>query len=65
MNTGDVVTIKQCSVCPKVVGKTAKVTKTVDIEGQEGVEVSFGRGRPQKGRPSTFILSDVELCTQG
>jgi hypothetical protein len=66
MNVGDEVRIVNCEGCPKVVGKTVKVTgiKTVD-QGEGiglvgvGVEVNYGRGRPQLGRPTAFMFADV------
>lgn len=66
MNVGDQVRIVKCEECPKVVGKTVKVTgiKTVD-QGEKigqvgvGVVVNYGRGRPQLGRPTEFVFADV------
>ena len=57
MNVGDTVRIVKCSVCPNGVDKTAKVTKVVE----NGVEVSFGRGRPQAGRPKCFQMDEVAV----
>lgn len=55
LKTGDCVVVRQCEACPKVVGKTAKVKAVV----ADGVVLSFGRGRPQLGRPSVFSVSDL------
>ncbi len=66
MNVGDQVRIVKCEECPKVVGKTVKVTEIQTVDQGEGigrvgvgVKVSFGRGRPQLGRPNEFIFADV------
>ncbi|UCG02457.1 MAG: hypothetical protein JSW11_00395 [Candidatus Heimdallarchaeota archaeon] len=60
MNVGDTVKINRCEVCPKVVGKTVKVVEV----GENGIVVSFGRGRPQKDRPRAFSFNDVSLVDQ-
>lgn len=57
LKTGDSVVVRKCEVCPKVVGKTAKVKAVV----AEGAVLSFGRGRPQLGRPSVFRVADLSL----
>ncbi len=70
MKIGDKVRIVKCNVCPKVINKTAKVTKITIVycdksnAGVDGVEVKFGRGRPQKDRPNTFLCDDVALVKE-
>jgi len=61
MNIGDKIRIVKCDVCPKVVGKIVSVAKITTIDGRGGVEVRFGRGRPQLGRPSVVGFDDVSL----
>jgi len=65
MKIGDMVKVTKCDACPKVVGKTGKINQTISEAesclGQPSVEVKFGRGRPQLGRPSVFVVEDVEL----
>lgn len=61
MEAGTLVRIKRCGTCCKVVGKVATVVKKIEVDGQDGVEVKFGRGRPQTGRPKTFSLDDLEV----
>lgn len=66
MKIGDKVKIVKCEVCPKVVGKVAKVTMIAITEGPDGgdcVEVKFGKGRPQKNRPNEFFVNEVVLVT--
>jgi len=61
---GDNVRIVKCERCPKVVGKTVKVISLAAINGMDypqTVEVSYGRGRPQLGRPNTFLAEDITL----
>ena len=60
MNVGDTVKINKCNVCPNVVGKTAKVAEV----NEDNVKVTFGRGRPQKDRPSVFVFDDVSVVDQ-
>ena len=57
MNVGDRVRVVKCAVCEKAVGKIGKVASL----GEGGVEVKFGRGRPQLGRPVYFAVGDVAL----
>lgn len=60
MNVGDQVRIVKCEECPKVVGKTVKVTEVQTVDQVDvSVKVSFGRGRPQLGRPNEFVFADV------
>lgn len=61
---GCIVKIDKCEVCPAVVGKTAKVKGFVSSDDEAAigkVRLSFGRGRPQGGRPSVFDMDDVSL----
>lgn len=58
MNIGSRVKIVKCDVCPKVVGKIAKV-KAVWENGS--VELQFGRGRPQKDRPTAYSVNDLDM----
>ena len=57
MQIGDVVKVVQCNKCPKVVGKTAKITAVTDCF----VDLNFGRGRPATDRPTTYRKQDVQL----
>jgi len=61
MKIGDSVRIVRCEKCPKVVGKTVKVVKLVGENPNTGLEVSYGRGRPQLNRPNVFDIQDVEV----
>ncbi len=60
MNVGDTVKIDKCDVCSAVVGKTAKVVSL----GKDTVRLNFGRGRPQKDRPTFHDKDDVSLVTE-
>lgn len=57
MNVGDKVRILRCDGCPKIVGKVVMIKAVVG----DKVELQFGRGRPQAGRPSAFFIDDVIL----
>ncbi|KKN91125.1 hypothetical protein LCGC14_0219900 [marine sediment metagenome] len=63
MKIGDKVRVTKCDVCPKVVGKTATVTKLNSSEDgvPTSVGVTFGRGRPQKSRPVAFLIDEISL----
>lgn len=61
MNVGDKVQITKCSVCPKVVGKTAKITGFTTDPGYNAAELNFGRGRPQLNRPKAVNVDDISL----
>jgi len=58
---GSIVRVVKCDVCPAIISKTAKVVAMTDVAGQPGVQVSFGRGRPQKGRPTVLVMDDVAV----
>ncbi len=61
---GCTVKIDKCTVCPAIVGKTAKVKGFivgVDETERDKVELNFGRGRPPSDRPSVVDASDVSL----
>jgi hypothetical protein len=63
LNDGDTVKVVSCNSCPAVVGRTAKITG-INQQPETNVvlvRVSFGKGRPQKGRPDTFTLDQLEL----
>lgn len=62
MKIDDTVKIMKCDVCSKIIGKVGTITK-LNTEGQDisFVEVKFGKGRPQKNRPTLFSVDDVEL----
>lgn len=62
MKTGDMVTVVKCDVCPSVVGKTVVVKSVKD--GDRTVELNFGKGRPQKGRPGVFSFDDLSLVVK-
>jgi len=65
MKIGDMVRVTKCDVCPKVVGKTAKITGITESDaGVSSVMVNFGKGRPQLNRPTQFSPSDMELVTE-
>lgn len=65
MNVGDKVRIVKCDKCSKVVGRTVKVTEVQTVDQVDvSVKVSFGRGRPQLGRPSEFMIAEV-ACVEG
>ena len=62
MKVGDSVKIIKCEQCPTVVGKIVPVSKlNMEDEQMVSVELNFGRGRPQKNRPTTFFADEVEL----
>ena len=62
MNVGDKVRIVKCDVCPKIVGKTGVITKFYE-EGSS-IEINFGKGRPQLGRPNAYPLDSVVLVEE-
>lgn len=65
MKIGDKVKIVKCEVCPNVVGKTVKVTGVTESDaGASSVQVNFGKGRPQKGRPSMFSVEDIAVVDE-
>lgn len=60
MKVGDKVRIESCFECPMVVGKV--VTISAMLSGGTGgakAVVNFGRGRPQKNRPSAFDIAHL------
>ena len=61
MNVGDMIKVDKCNACPSIVGKTAKVMSLTSDPGYPAVTLSFGRGRPQSGRPHVFSLEDISL----
>jgi len=58
----DVVRVVKCECCAGVVGKTGSV-KSLSENG-ESVSISFGKGRPQRGRPEYFPVGDLALVTK-
>jgi len=56
----DVVRVIRCEGCPGVVGKEGRI-KSVS---ENGYSISFGKGRPQRGRPELFAVSDLALVTE-
>lgn len=62
MKVGDQVRVVKCDVCPKVVGKTGKIVKLNGSGDAESANVSFGRGRPEKGRPDVFNVNDITVA---
>lgn len=60
---GDKVVVDKCSACIAMVGKTATVASIVetDSNSSEGLRVvlNFGRGRPQMGRPVSFLANEL------
>jgi hypothetical protein len=62
LGIGSVVRIVRCEVCPVIVGKTATV-RHFDTNNDNLVNLSFGRGRPPKGRPELFHVNDIEVIS--
>lgn len=58
MQVGNTVRVLSCDGCPGVVNKTGVVRKL--SEDGTSVSVSFGKGRPAKGRPEMFPVSTLE-----
>ena len=56
----DIVRVVRCEGCPGVVGKEGCI-KSVS---ENGYKISFGKGRPQRGRPENFSISDLVLVTE-
>ncbi len=54
---GAKVKINKCDACPNVVGKTVTVKCVLD----DGLELNYGRGRPQNNRPVRISKDDVSL----
>jgi hypothetical protein len=65
LKVGDNVRIDKCESCPKLVGRTV-VIKSINPDGPDGARlyVSYGRGRPQTGRPEFLFIDDVSLVTE-
>jgi hypothetical protein len=65
---GDKVVVNKCSTCDAIVGKTATVSLAVSADGDSGisqrVSLNFGRGRPQTGRPVSFLPSELSLVKE-
>lgn len=61
---GDMIKVDKCDACPAVIGKTAKVTGLTSKPGYDAVTLSFGRGRPQAGRPHVFGVLDISLVCE-
>lgn len=64
MNVGDTVKIEKCEKCPGVIGKTAKIKGFTSDPGYDVVELNFGKGRPQVGRPHLFNVDDISLVKE-
>jgi hypothetical protein len=58
----DVVRVVRCEGCPGVVGREGRVTGL--SEDNTTVKLSFGKGRPQRGRPENFPVGDLALVTE-
>ncbi len=54
---GDRITIKKCDSCPSIIGKIVAVKCVLD----DGLELNYGRGRPQNNRPVRISQDDVSL----
>ena len=70
MKIGDKVRITKCDVCPKVIGKVVTIVN-LETEDEDkhcldvvSVDVKFGRGRPRKDRPTTYVINDVCLSEE-
>ncbi len=59
MKKGDTVFVISCAACPSVALRNA-IVKEVDEVGSM-VRLSFGKGRPQKGRPEWYNISDLRI----
>lgn len=59
MKKGDTVFVVSCSACPAVATRNA-IVKEIDEAGNM-VRLSFGKGRPQKGRPEWHNVSDLQI----
>jgi hypothetical protein len=58
----EIVRVVKCDGCPGVVGKTGRI-KSLSDDGA-AVSISFGKGRPQRGRPELFPTGDLALVTK-
>lgn len=58
----DVVRVVKCECCAGVIGKTGSVKGLSEDGGS--VSISFGKGRPQRGRPEFFPTDDLALVTK-
>jgi len=56
-SVGDSVRVVSCDQCPGVVDKIGVVKEVTEA----GFKVSFGKGRPQKGRPEVFSAASLSL----
>lgn len=56
-NVGDNVRVVSCEKCPLIVDKVGTVKEITE----NGIRVSFGKGRPPKGRPEFFNFTDLSL----
>jgi len=59
-SVGDNVLVESCSQCPDVVGKTGTVK---GFNESCGIQVNFGRGRPQKNRPEYFSVDQLKVIS--
>ena len=57
MKVGSMVKVVSCVDCPGVVDKVGRV-RSLSEDGTSA-SVSFGKGRPQKGRPEMFPVSTL------
>jgi hypothetical protein len=57
----EIVRVVKCECCAGVVGKTGRI-KSLSENG-DSVSISFGKGRPQRGRPELFPTGDLALVT--
>lgn len=68
MKIGDKIRVVKCDVCPKVVGKTGKITKIIlsetQTEEKDVIMIKFGRGRPQLNRPDVYSYDSVVLIEE-
>jgi hypothetical protein len=62
MVKGDSVSVVSCPECEILQGKVG-VVKEVNEAGDK-VRISFGKGRPQKGRPEWFNVSGLQVSVQ-
>lgn len=58
MQVGDTVKVVRCDACEVVIGKLATV-RSFSEEDSNLVALSFGKGRPQQGRPHFFNVADL------
>lgn len=61
---GMTVKVDRCDKCPAIIGRSAKITGFSNDSGFDAVELNFGRGRPQAGRPKCVGVLDISLLKE-